>query len=92
MKFTMTQSRTRRAEGQYAVLAVIMCVSLFVVYATSAVFVPNEAVAVGKSIGELYENWVEGTVWYEVFGFSSLDEPIPPDSVYTFLPWEAELV
>ena len=50
------------------------------------------AITVGKSIGELYENWVEGTVWYEVFGFSSLDEPIPPDSVYTCLPWEAELV
>jgi hypothetical protein len=92
MKFIITSSRTRKVESQYAILAIVMCVAVFLVYVMTTVSMGDEAITVGKSIGDLYESWVTGTVWYEVFGFSALDEPIPPESVYTSLVWGRDLV
>ncbi|MBQ9121837.1 MAG: hypothetical protein IJY12_05720 [Clostridia bacterium] len=83
MKFMIRKNKIRKAETLYAYLAVVMCVAVFLVYCMTSV--GNGAVAVGKDIGSVYRNWVQGTAFYEFFGFSEVEETPPSESVYTYV-------
>jgi len=84
MRFSIVKTKVQKAEALYAYLAVAMCLAVFAVYCTSAFH--GGAVAASNEIGALYRSWVRETAFYEFFGFSELEETIPPDSVHTGKP------